>query len=92
MRPSSKLRREGVSYIDSQAIEAEGFPGRAYVYGERMKLGGQALAIVALLERRRVLEDTSYDDLIQDLTDFMVAMELSDEPGRYYQSYVIAAE
>jgi hypothetical protein len=76
----------GAGYIDASSLNL-GERGRAYVYGERMKLGGQALAIVALLERRRVLEDTSHDDLIDGLARFMASLELSDEPGRYYQSY-----
>ena len=76
----------GAGYIDASSLIV-GERGRAYVFGERMKLGGQALAIVALLERRRVLEDTSYDDLIDGLARFMASLELPDEPGRYYQSY-----
>jgi hypothetical protein len=76
----------GARYIDTSSLDL-GERGRAYVYGERMKLGGQALAIVALLERRRVTEDTSHDDLIDGLARFMASLELSDEPGRYYQSY-----
>ena len=75
-------------YIDDNSVAVDGRPGRAYLYQGQMKLGGQALALVALLERRRVLNDTSQDALIQDLTDFMVAMELPDQPGRYYQSYL----
>ena len=70
-----------VRYIDDNSVAVDGRPGRAYLYQGRMKLGGQALALVALLERRRVLNDTSQDALIQDLTDFMVAMELPDQPG-----------
>ena len=76
----------GARYIDTSSLTV-GDRGRAYVYGERMKLGGQALAIVALLERRRVLEDTSHDALIDGLARFMASLELPDEPGRYYQSY-----
>ncbi len=52
-----------------------------------MKLGGQALSLVALLERRRVTRDTSLDPLINDLATFMLAMEVKKEPGRYHQSY-----
>ena len=77
-----------VRYIDDNSVAVDGRPGRAFLYQGQMKLGGQALALVALLERRRVLNDTSQDPLIQDLADFMVAMELPDEPGRYYQSYL----
>lgn len=73
-------------YID-QHSEPTGAGGRAFLYEGRMKLGGQALALVALLERRRVLEDEAYDELITDLAQFMLSLELADEPGRYYQSY-----
>ena len=76
----------GARYIDTSSLDL-GERGRAYVYGERMKLGGQALAIVALLERRRVMEDTSHDALIDGLARFMASLEFPDEPGRYYQSY-----
>jgi hypothetical protein len=81
-----------VRYIDDSSVAVEGRPGRAYLYQGQMKLGGQALALVALLERRRVLSDTSRDRLIQDLADFMTAMELPDEPGRYYQSYLAQSD
>lgn len=76
----------GARYIEENSVAA-GTNGRAYVYERRMKLGGQALALVALLERRRVLADARYDDLIDALSRFMLSLELSDEPGRYYQSY-----
>jgi hypothetical protein len=74
-------------YIEESSHAASGHPGRAYLYQGRLKLGGQALALVALLERRRVLGDTAHDDLIGDLAEFMTAMELPDAPGRYYQFY-----
>ncbi len=77
----------GAEYIDASSVAVTEDRGRAFVYEGRMKLGGQALAVVALLERRRVLGDTSRDDLIDDLAQTMIAMELPDEPGRYYQSY-----
>ena len=81
----------GARYIDASSVTV-GQRGRAYVFGERMKLGGQALAIVALLERRRVTEDTTYDDLIDGLARFMASLEIPDEPGRYYQSYYHAED
>lgn len=62
--------------------------GRAFSFEGRCKLGGQALAIVALLERRRVLGDESQDDLIADLTTFMSAMEQTQSPGQYFNSYI----
>ncbi len=77
----------GAAYIDASSVALSGDRGRAFVYEDRMKLGGQALAVVALLERRRVLNDTSRDDLIDDLARAMIAMELPEQPGRYYQSY-----
>jgi hypothetical protein len=62
--------------------------GMAFAYEDRTKLGGQALAIVALLERRRVLDDASQDDLIAELATFMSAMELVQSPGQYFNSYL----
>lgn len=76
----------GARYIEEHSEPAMG-AGRAFLYEGRMKLGGQALALVALLERRRVVEDTTYDQLIFDLADFMLSLELEDQPGRYFQSY-----
>jgi hypothetical protein len=81
----------GARYIADNSVVA-GDRGRAFVYQDRMKLGGQALALVALLERRRVLADTTYDDLIGDLARFMLSMELPDQAGRYHQSYDAAAD
>ncbi len=66
--------------------------GKAFLHQGRMKLGGQALALVALLERRRVLQDRDFDDLIEDLATFMLGMELPDEPGRYHQSYLSSSD
>ena len=65
------------------------FGGKAYCYKGRMKLGGQALALVALLERRRVLKDNQYDDLIADLTTFLELLEYDRSPGQYYNSYTV---
>ncbi|MER3485237.1 MAG: hypothetical protein C4345_03915, partial [Chloroflexota bacterium] len=50
-------------------------------------LGGQALAIVALLERRRVTGTTGADMLITDLARFLLMMEMPDQPGRYFMAY-----
>jgi hypothetical protein len=72
-------------YIRNESVPALG--GRAFAYRGEMKLGGQALAVIALLERRRVLGDSHYDDLIADLATCLQAMELPDQPGRYFQSY-----
>jgi hypothetical protein len=75
-------------YIDVNAVPVKG--GRAFVYEGEMKLGGQALALVALLERRRVLDDENYDELIGELAAFMVSLELPDQPGRYFMRYDVA--
>jgi hypothetical protein len=73
-------------YIRDAAVDAGHGRGKAYVHDGVMKLGGQALALVALLERRRATRNTTYDSLISDLAACMVAMEVKQEPGRYYQS------
>jgi hypothetical protein len=75
------------AFIRNAAVDTRPRPGKAFVHEGVMKLGGQALALVALLERRRVTGDTSYDPLIDGLAAFMVAMELKQEPGRFHQSY-----
>ncbi|MGE3798148.1 MAG: hypothetical protein AB7G88_09915 [Thermomicrobiales bacterium] len=64
--------------------------GLAFAFEGRSKLGGQALAIVALLERRRVLDDAGLDDLVAELTTFMAAMEQIQSPGQYFNSYMTA--
>lgn len=64
-----------------------GARGHVYCYRRRMKLGGQALALVALLERRRVTADMSRDSLIAGLAAFMCGMELPKNRGRYHQSW-----
>src|SRR5215217_3014297 len=81
-----KAGERAIGAIDYQSQAVEG-SGRAFVYEDHTKLGGQALALVALLERRRVIQDTSYDELINDLATFLLSMEIEEEPGRYYQSY-----
>ena len=78
-------------YIEDNAVPA-GEAGLAFVYEGRMKLGGQALALVALLERRRVLQDHTRDELISGLSQFMMSLELADQPGRYYQSWDSATQ
>ena len=74
-------------FIRDAAVDAGDGSGKAYVHEGVMKLGGQALALVALLERRRVTHKTSLDPLINGLATLMLAMELKQEPGRFHQSY-----
>jgi hypothetical protein len=76
----------GARYIDENSIAVSDL-GRAFVYDDRMKLGGQGLAIVALVERRRALADGAYDALIDDLARFMRLMARPDLPGAYFNSY-----
>jgi hypothetical protein len=60
---------------------------RVFVFAGRSKLGAQALALVALVERRRATGDLSYDPYIREMAEWLLSMELPDEPGRYFQSY-----
>jgi hypothetical protein len=60
---------------------------RAYIFAGRSKLGAQALALVALVERRRATGDLAYDAYIRELAEWLMSMELPEEPGRYFQSY-----
>ena len=76
----------GARYIAESSRAVSNLPGRGFVFGGRVKLGGQALALVALLEGRRVRQDTTDDALIRELADFLLALELKGHPGQYYQS------
>ncbi len=71
--------------IDSSPLVEDG--RRAFVFANRSKLGAQALALVALLERRRVVGDSLYDGEIREMAEFLLSMEIPEEPGRYFQSY-----
>jgi hypothetical protein len=75
-------------YIDENSVEIPDH-GRAFIdlESDTTSLGGQALSLLALLERRRVTGQDNYDDLIKDLGEFIMAMEMQDEPGRYYFTY-----
>jgi cyanophycin synthetase len=84
-----RAAERAAGWIETSSVPAEP-GGQVFAYRDKMKLGGQALAILALLERRRALEDTAYDWLIADLTTFLEAMELPEEPGRYHQSYRVS--
>jgi hypothetical protein len=78
----------GGQFIRESSIPVQDM-GLAYIDQQHMdtSLGGQALAIVALMERRRVTADTTADHLIEQLASFLLSMEMPDEPGRYYFSY-----
>lgn len=74
-----------IGYIEDNSPELPP-GGRGFVYDEDVKLGGQALAIVALLERRRALADESHDELIAEMAEFLLAME-TQNPGHFYDFY-----
>ncbi|MEZ4499601.1 MAG: hypothetical protein R2839_05895 [Thermomicrobiales bacterium] len=75
-----------VTWIEAASLLTP-YGGKAFCLKNRCLLGGQALALVALLERRRVLQDTSFDDLIADLAVFLDVLELRDSPGQHYEIY-----
>ncbi len=78
-------------WIERHAVPAG--PGRRTFVdpsGTLTKLGGQALALVALLERRRVTGKTDADPLIADLSRFLVSMEVPDKPGQFFMAYTVA--
>jgi hypothetical protein len=75
-------------YIANASIPTSpGAATRAFAQEGRTWLGGQALALVALLERRRVLGDTGYDDLIDALATFLLTLESPNEPGEFAMSW-----
>jgi hypothetical protein len=75
----------GARYIAEAALPVTNLPGRGFGYEGAIKLGGQALAVLALTDRRQATQEQSYDDLLREMAEFMLALELPDEPGRYYQ-------
>jgi cyanophycin synthetase len=82
---------KAVAWIDAACLPTP-YGGKAFSLKNRCILGGQALALVALLERRRVLQDTSYDDLIADLAIFLDLLELQETPGQHFEIYRLARD
>lgn len=74
-------------WIEAQSVVAPDGTGRAFEHRGGTRLGGQALALVALLERRRVVGDHRYDELIGDLGRLLLSLERPDTPGRYWEFY-----
>lgn len=72
-RSTVPVRNAGRAYLDIQSGETS--------------LGGQALALVALLERRRVTGDTTMDELIHELATFLLWLEKDDRKGRFFNSF-----
>lgn len=79
-----------VEWIERNSLRLPGTRGRGFVFEGEVKLGGQALAIVALMERRRVTRDRRHDGLIRDLAEFMLSSEVRGQRGRMYPRYVVA--
>lgn len=75
------------AWIGRNSVRTPDGSGRAYVFEGISKLGGQALGLIALLERRRVVGDARYDRLISDMASFLRSLKVPGQPGRYYQSY-----
>lgn len=67
------VRNAGLAYLD--------------ILNGDTSLGGQALALVALLERRRVTGNTDIDAIIRQMAEFLLWMEMDDHTGRFYNSY-----
>ena len=85
--PTIRAAAEGATTYIVNSSASVPIGGAAFLYGTLTKLGGQGLALVALLERRRATGETDLDDIIDALATFLVQMELPDDPGRYHQSY-----
>ncbi len=85
--PTIRAAAEGATEYIVNASVSVPIGGAAYLYGTLNKLGGQGLALVALLERRRATGQSDLDDIIDSLATFLLQMELADDPGRYHQSY-----
>ena len=72
--------------LSSIAVSTDG-TSRAFVQNGVAKLGGQALALVSLLERRRVLRDTEHDSLIDALARFLLTLESAEQVGLFAKSW-----
>lgn len=77
----------GAGWIERHSPRAPDGSGRAFVERGTTKLGSQALALVALLERRRVTGRRDRDALIRRMAAFLQSLEVPGQPGRYFQSY-----
>jgi hypothetical protein len=77
----------GSEWIDRNSFRSPDGSGRAFVFEGVCKLGGQALALIALLERRRVTGDARYDRLISEMARLLASLKVPGQAGRYYQSY-----
>ncbi|MGE3797476.1 MAG: acetate--CoA ligase family protein, partial [Thermomicrobiales bacterium] len=74
-----------VAYIRRSATPI-GSQELGYVHRGKLKLGGQSLAIVALIERKAITGDTEDDEQIGQLAAFLSRLEKPEQPGSFYQS------
>ena len=74
-------------FVGANSLPVTGAPGLAYLMKGRGKLGGQALAIVSLLERRKTVGDERHDTLIQALGEFLLGLRLDSPTGAFHNSY-----
>jgi hypothetical protein len=72
--------------LSTVAVSPDG-ASYAFIRNGVAKLGGQALALVSLLERRRVLRDTEYDSLIDALARFLLTLESAEQAGLFAKSW-----
>ena len=85
-----RAAERATEWIERNSPPAPDGSGRALLAEGETKLGGQALALVALLERRRVTGRRDRDPLIASMARFLASLEVPGRPGRYYQSYLRA--
>jgi hypothetical protein len=84
---------EAVRFLHSRMYPVEGAPGLGYYdIGKQGKLGGQALALVALLQRRAATGDTVHDQSIKELADLLLWLVYDDTPGGYHSHFTGAGE
>lgn len=86
--PARRAGELATRYIVSHSVALPGRPGRGYLFNGQVKLGGQALALVALLERRRVTGDRGHDRLIAQMATFLRQFEVPGGSGRMYSRYL----
>ncbi len=83
---------EAIRFLLANVQRVKGAPGLGYLEGRRGKLGGQALALVALLQRRAATADGVHDQAIKDLADLLLWLEYDDTPGAYHSHFTPAGD
>lgn len=78
---------EAIRFLLRNMQRVKGAPGLGYFEGRRGKLGGQALALVAFLQRRAATGDVVHDSSIKELADLLLWLEDDDTPGAYHSHF-----